>query len=129
MSRSGLTGAAGAACGTDATAAGMVPGAGRCVTTWVSSRLAAPADPFDPRLRRILKSCFSNSNSETEFFFIRSMIALISFKSTKVIVSVLPEYPSQLISNKKAASDSTLLFCHSMLGKDNERKVQRQYVI
>src|SRR5215831_13053839 len=94
-----------------------------------ASSETCPDEPPLPRLSLILKSCFSNSNSETEFFFIRSMIALMSLRSTKVIVSVLPEYPSQLISNKKAASDSTLLFCHSMLGKDNERKVQRQYVI
>src|SRR6266542_3963306 len=35
-----------------------------------------------PRLSLILKSCRSISNSEMEFFFIRSMIALMSFKST-----------------------------------------------
>ena len=36
-----------------------------------------------PRLSLILKSCFSSSNSEMEFFFIKSMIALMSFKSTE----------------------------------------------
>src|ERR1700684_2852087 len=39
--------------------------------------------PLLPRLSLILKSCRSSSNSEMEFFFIRSMMALISFRSTE----------------------------------------------
>src|SRR5712692_10247605 len=35
-----------------------------------------------PRFNLILKSCRSSSNSEMEFFFIKSMIAFMSFKST-----------------------------------------------
>src|SRR6266567_1174236 len=35
-----------------------------------------------PRFNLILKSCRSSSNSEMEFFFIKSMMALMSFKST-----------------------------------------------
>jgi len=42
--------------------------------------------PLPPRLSLILKSCFSSSNSETEFFLIRSMMALISFRSRIFIV-------------------------------------------
>src|SRR6266536_150953 len=38
--------------------------------------------PLGPRLSLILKSCRSSSNSEMEFFFIRSIMALMSFKST-----------------------------------------------
>jgi hypothetical protein len=38
--------------------------------------------PLTLRLSLILKSCLSNSNSAMEFFFIKSMMALISFKST-----------------------------------------------
>src|SRR5438874_1770720 len=37
------------------------------------------------RLSLILKSCFSISNSAIEFFFMRSMIALMSFRSTRVL--------------------------------------------
>ena len=40
--------------------------------------------PLAPRLSLILKSSRSISNSEMEFFRIRSMIALISFRSTMV---------------------------------------------
>src|SRR5580692_9947695 len=51
-----------------------------------SSAMAGP--PFSPRLSLILESWRSNSNSVIEFFFIKSIIALISFKSTFVFVKV-----------------------------------------
>src|SRR5580692_11326267 len=54
------------------------------VIVWGSSACEIEAPPFGPRLSFILKSCFSISNSEMEFFFIRSMIALMSFRSTKL---------------------------------------------
>src|SRR5437879_13860983 len=47
-----------------------------------SSYWVGKGPPFGPRLSLILKSCRSSSNSEMEFFFIRSIIALMSFKST-----------------------------------------------
>src|SRR5258705_8780181 len=46
----------------------------------VSSNWGAVAPA--PRFSLILKSCRSNSNSAMEFFFIKSMMALMSFKST-----------------------------------------------
>jgi hypothetical protein len=46
--------------------------------------------PFMPRLSLILKSCLSNSNSEMEFFFMRSMMALMSFRSTSQLVVQIP---------------------------------------
>ena len=42
------------------------------------------ATPIRSRLSLILKSSFSGSNSVTEFFLIRSIMALMSFKSTAV---------------------------------------------
>src|SRR3989442_7446021 len=41
-----------------------------------------PGPPLGPRLSLILKSCRSSSNSEMEVFFIRSIMAFMSFKST-----------------------------------------------
>jgi hypothetical protein len=37
---------------------------------------------FNPRFNLIFESCRSSSNSVMEFFFIKSMMAFISFKST-----------------------------------------------
>ena len=74
----------GAAAGVRAGAAGgdaYVRGGG-------SSEDTAAPPPFGPRLSLILKSCFSSSNSVTEFFLIRSIMALMSFKSTAVYVRV-----------------------------------------
>src|SRR5690606_7950811 len=71
------TGAAAAGAAGKAGAAGAganATGASSYCTTGVLTPL--------PRLSRILKSCFSSSNSETEFLRIKSMMALISFKST-----------------------------------------------
>src|SRR5437899_4723776 len=58
------------------------------------------------RLSFILKSCFSISNSAIEFFFMRSMIALMSFRSTRILL--LPGRKSVVLSrslSKKAVAD------------------------
>src|SRR6266478_2489433 len=62
--------------------AGRGSGVGMYGSVWASSYWAVCMLPLTPRLSLILKSCLSNSNSAMEFFFIKSMMALISFKST-----------------------------------------------
>ena len=59
-------------------------GGGAYTTTGGSSALAAAAAAFPPRLSLILKPSFSSSNSVTAFFLIRSIMALMSFRSTAV---------------------------------------------
>ena len=53
-----------------------------------SSEEVEVAFPVPDRRSRILKSGFSSSNSASEFFFIKSTIALISFRSTRWIVMI-----------------------------------------
>jgi hypothetical protein len=55
---------------------------GKGIIATESSGWAAGAPPFKPRLRRSFEFSCSSSNSVMEFFFIKSMMALISFKST-----------------------------------------------
>src|ERR1035438_1108976 len=68
--------------------------------------------PFVPRLSLILKSCFSSSNSVTEFFFIRSMMALMSFKSTAGLslgpMCVVVTYQIRFSNLKDSSRASTL---------------------
>src|ERR1035437_8479625 len=75
-------GGAGAAAGPDA----ATVSAGAFGRPWVTSEASAAAPPFVPRFSLILKSSFSSSNSVTEFFLIRSIMALMSFKSTAVCI-------------------------------------------
>src|SRR5258708_38672696 len=72
----------GAAWGAGTPGAGRGSGVGMYGSVWASSYWAVCMLPLVPRLSLILKSCLSNSNSAMEFFFIKSMMALISFKST-----------------------------------------------
>src|SRR5438067_984574 len=98
MSNSTFAGRARAAAAGDGTA-----GAGTYATLGFSSKDATATPPF-PRFNLILKSCFSNSNSETEFFFIRSMMALMSFRSTAIcVVALLLILNGFLQANQKAA--------------------------
>src|SRR6266404_5125366 len=71
-----------AAWGAGTPGAGRGSGVGMYGSVWASSYWAVWMLPLTPRLSLILKSCLSNSNSAMEFFFIKSMMALISFKST-----------------------------------------------
>src|ERR1035441_1510537 len=68
--------------------------------------------PFVPRLSLILKSCFSSSNSVTEFFFIRSMMALMSFRSTAGLslgpMCVVVTYQIRFSNLKDSSRASTL---------------------
>src|SRR5438105_1371762 len=68
----------GKAAGAAADGTARVDGAG----TVEPSSYSRAGPPLGPRLSLILKSCRSSSNSEMEFFFIRSIMALMSFRST-----------------------------------------------
>src|ERR1035437_463317 len=84
ISSSLLAGTWGGAAGTGAGPG--VAGGWAYVRAGGSSEDTKAPPPFDPRLSLILKSCFSSSNSVTEFFLIRSIMALMSFNSTAVYV-------------------------------------------
>ena len=77
-----------------AAGAGSAADDGAEATTAVSSEPPPAAPSFRPRLSLILKSCFSSSNSEIEFFFIRSIMALMSFRSTVVLSLMSFQTPS-----------------------------------
>src|ERR1035438_7083660 len=83
--------------------------------------------PFVPRLSLILKSCFSSSNSVTEFFFIRSMMALMSFKSTAGLslgpMCVVDTYQIRFSNLKDSSRASTL---PSTAGENNQPARTRQ---
>ena len=67
-----------------------------------------------PRFNFILKSCFSSSNSEIEFYFIKSMIALISLRSTRSSgVGAIDNFLSQTVHlSKKSSTGSRHCFKH-----------------
>src|SRR5207249_664004 len=77
-----------------------------------SSYWTGTGQPLTPRLSLILKSCRSSSNSEMEFFFIRSIIALMSFRSTDCSHSSA-RWPGGFrvysLSKRAAAGNSSLL--------------------
>ena len=84
-----ITGAISAAGAGMAAGTGMDAAIGACTITGASAALS-PLRPLPgSRLSLILKSPSSNSNSETAFFFMRSMMTLMSFKSMEknIIVS------------------------------------------
>ena len=73
---------------TPAEAVAAARATGGCAKVTAGASSPPPPPPLEPRLSRILKPSFSNSNSETEFFRMRSIMALISLRSTASFLSL-----------------------------------------
>jgi hypothetical protein len=108
----------------------MFVGTGKYVPGGASSYEVVGTPPLIPRLSLILKSCFSISNSETAFFFMRSRMAFMSFRST-VSVSLQPDFCSHYLTlgesmkQKSSSRSSTLLNAVNSIGSENNQSNPR----